>query len=95
MGREVGIAEGGGAPFQERLRLVLRQPFAAALRLVGVADVCELERRARSGEQPAELERVAVRVGSVVGDEDLRHLDSARGSLPRDRRRAFAGIPDG
>ncbi len=73
MDREVGIAERGGAPFQERLRLVLRQPFATAFRLVGVADVRELERRARAGEEPAELERVAVRVGPVVGDEDLRH----------------------
>ena len=92
--RHVRLADLLGAGGEQRPRLGLGESLAAALALVRVPDVGELERRARSGEQAPEGERVAIGVRAVIGDDDLRGhgvlsgvtspgLTPVRGASPR------------
>ena len=70
--RHVGRADLGGASGQQLFGLLLLVGLALVLGQVRVADVGERELTAGVGEQPAEGEGVAVVVGVVVGNDDLR-----------------------
>ena len=69
--RDVALLDRGGAGLEQRRDLLLGEPLTAALGLVRMAHVRQLQCSSAACEQPPERERVAVVVGAVVGDDDL------------------------